>query len=182
MLQCAWVHTSPCCISFAALAVLCADSAESSWWTLCLLLLHPARPKEYFGTPQCFELFGMDVMFDEDLRCWLLEFNALPGLDTLDDEQREVLLDDVISLAVDPLLPPTNPPPAFDDASSEGPAHLKGLYRLWAGGGAQTEQPPGNESAVDCPHRLSHFAFYSIPDWRAAHRTPVRQAPLPDQG
>ena len=37
------------------------------------------RPKEYFGTPQCFEMFGMDVMFDEDLRCWLLEFNALPG-------------------------------------------------------------------------------------------------------
>ena len=23
----------------------------------------------------------MDVMFDEDLRCWLLEFNALPGLE-----------------------------------------------------------------------------------------------------
>ena len=54
----------------------------------------------------------MDVMFDEDLRCWLLEFNALPGLDTLDDDQREVLLDDVISLAVDPLHPPANPPPA----------------------------------------------------------------------
>ena len=53
----------------------------------------------------------MDVMFDEDLRCWLLEFNALPGLDTLDDDQREVLLDDVISLAVDPLQPPANPPP-----------------------------------------------------------------------
>lgn len=51
-------------------------------------------------------------MFDEDLRCWLLEFNALPGLDTLDDDQREVLLDDVISLAVDPLQPPANPPPA----------------------------------------------------------------------
>ena len=54
----------------------------------------------------------MDVMFDEDLRCWLLEFNALPGLDTLDDDQREVLLDDVISLAVAPLQPPANPPPA----------------------------------------------------------------------
>ena len=61
--------------------------------SVCLsVCLHipPGRPKEYFGTPQCFELFGMDVMFDEDLRCWLLEFNALPGLDTLSDDQREV--------------------------------------------------------------------------------------------
>ena len=63
----------------------------------------------------------MDVMFDENLRCWLLEFNALPGLDTLDDDQREVLLDDVISLAVDPLQPPANPPPAHaSSGTSEG--------------------------------------------------------------
>ena len=60
------------------------------------------RPKEYFGTPQCFELFGMDVMFDASLRCWLLEFNALPALETLSEDEREALLDDVISLAVDP--------------------------------------------------------------------------------
>lgn len=82
------------------------------------LSVQSGRPKEYFGTPQCFELFGMDVMFDEYLRCWLLEFNALPGLDTLDDDQREVLLDDIISLAVDPLLPPANPPPAPNEAGS----------------------------------------------------------------
>ena len=72
----------------------------------------------------------MDVMFDEDLRCWLLEFNALPGLDTLDDEQREVLLDDVISLAVDPLLPPANPPPAFDDASTDAETIQNGFVTV----------------------------------------------------
>ena len=70
------------------------------------------RPKEYFGTPQCFELFGMDVMFDASLRCWLLEFNALPALETLSEDEREALLDDVISLAVDPQLPPAHPPPS----------------------------------------------------------------------
>ena len=72
----------------------------------------------------------MDVMFDENLRCWLLEFNALPGLDTLDDEQREVLLDDVISLAVDPIHPPANPPPAFDDASKDAETIQNGFVTV----------------------------------------------------
>ena len=77
------------------------------------------RPKEYFGTPQCFELFGMDVMFDDSLRCWLLEFNALPALETLSEDEREVLLDDVISLAVDPQLPPAHPPPPPGEGEEE---------------------------------------------------------------
>ena len=71
---------------------------------------------------------------------------------------------------------------ALDDAGGERPAHLEGLHRLRAGRGAQTQQPPGNESLVDCSHRLGHFALYPLPNWRAAHRTPVWQTSVSDQG
>lgn len=68
-------------------------------------------PKQFFSTPQCFELFGMDAMFDDDLHCWLLEVNSMPALEVLDEDTREALLDDILRLGVDPQFPPRNLPP-----------------------------------------------------------------------
>lgn len=51
--------------------------------------------------PCCFDLYGFDVIFDEDLRCWLLEINSSPSLacDTLlDDMIKQRLIDDTIDL------------------------------------------------------------------------------------
>jgi len=51
--------------------------------------------------PSCFDLYGFDVIFDEDLRCWLLEINSSPSLacDTLlDDMIKQRLIDDTIDL------------------------------------------------------------------------------------
>ena len=45
-------------------------------------------PKEFLSTAQNFELFGMDAMFDESHKCWLLEFNSMPALEVLDDDTR----------------------------------------------------------------------------------------------
>ena len=55
--------------------------------------------------PNCFDLYGFDVILDEDLKAWLLEINASPALscDTLlDDMIKQRLIDDTIDL-IDPV-------------------------------------------------------------------------------
>jgi tubulin polyglutamylase TTLL9 len=49
----------------------------------------------------CFELYGYDLLFDSDLKVWLLEVNASPSLtaDTDSDyEMKRVLLDDMFNV------------------------------------------------------------------------------------
>ncbi|GBG82839.1 hypothetical protein CBR_g36369 [Chara braunii] len=55
--------------------------------------------------PNCFELFGYDVLVDEDLRPWLLEANSSPSLSLatpLDEKIKKNLIRDTIQL-VDPV-------------------------------------------------------------------------------
>lgn len=55
--------------------------------------------------PSCFELFGFDIIIDEDLKCWLLEINSSPSLErsnVLDDQIKLPLVDDILNI-VDPV-------------------------------------------------------------------------------
>ena len=55
--------------------------------------------------PNSFELFGFDVIFDSDEKCWLIEVNSSPSLScdsSLDNRIKGGLIADVISL-VDPI-------------------------------------------------------------------------------
>lgn len=55
--------------------------------------------------PCCFELFGFDVLLDEDLQAWVLEANASPAMDVeceQDEEVKPTLIREVVRL-LDPL-------------------------------------------------------------------------------
>ena len=54
--------------------------------------------------PNSFEIFGYDLMFDQNLKCWLIEVNSSPSLaceSPLDDQIKGSLIRDTIAL-VDP--------------------------------------------------------------------------------
>ena len=55
--------------------------------------------------PSCFELFGFDIIIDQNLKCWLLEINSSPSLErsnALDDQVKLPLVDDILNI-VDPI-------------------------------------------------------------------------------
>merc|ERR1719261_2130460 len=60
-----------------------------------------AVQKTVIQDDRCFELYGYDVMIDNDLRPWLLEVNASPSLAAstpLDYDLKSALLDDTITV------------------------------------------------------------------------------------
>jgi hypothetical protein len=62
-----------------------------------------------------FEIFGLDFILDEDFKVWLLEINSNPCFKNNSPVLDRVIpgvLEQVIRLCVDPLLPPRNHFPA----------------------------------------------------------------------
>lgn len=57
----------------------------------------------------CFELFGLDYMIDEDYRVWLIETNTNPCLETTGPLLGRLipqLIDNLFKLVLDPIYPP----------------------------------------------------------------------------
>lgn len=51
--------------------------------------------------PCCFDLYGADVIIDDEYRCWILEINSSPSLSTetpLDEIVKSKLIDETIDL------------------------------------------------------------------------------------
>ena len=51
-----------------------------------------------------FELFGYDLMIDEDLNCWLIEVNSSPAMDystAVTERLVKMVLEDTIKVVVD---------------------------------------------------------------------------------
>lgn len=51
--------------------------------------------------PSCFDLYGIDVIIDDEYRCWILEINSSPSLSTetaLDEIVKSKLIDETIDL------------------------------------------------------------------------------------
>ena len=50
-----------------------------------LILIQPSMSNEFNIYDNCFELFGYDILIDQDFKLWLLEINTLPSLNTDED-------------------------------------------------------------------------------------------------
>jgi len=64
---------------------------------------------------QCFEIFGLDVLLDEDWNCWLLEVNCGPDLSVFGAPHTaaaEAFFDDTVKVALEPFINETPHVPA----------------------------------------------------------------------
>ena len=65
------------------------------------------------GKTNVFELLGFDFLIDEDFRTWLIEVNTNPYLGTPNEAMQLLvpqMVNDVLKIVVDPVMPPTTVP------------------------------------------------------------------------
>ena len=88
------------------------------------------NPGEY---PNVFEVFGYDILLDENMRCWFLEANGEPGIDDsgskyfLDYMNR--MIDDLCKLTIDKIFP--GPVDGFRKHSKYPFRHYPDEENLW---------------------------------------------------
>lgn len=69
----------------------------------------------------CFELFGYDMMIDEDFKVYLIEVNTNPCLETPNSLLQSLLaslIDHTFKIVLDPLFQPKSKGPKYVDNSS----------------------------------------------------------------
>jgi tubulin polyglutamylase TTLL5 len=76
---------------------------DELWQSICLLVVKSLSivDEKMVSQPNCFELFGYDVLIDDTLRPWLLEVNASPSLareNYLDKRIKNQLIKDIVQL------------------------------------------------------------------------------------
>ena len=76
---------------------------EALWKSICILVLKSLVivDDKMSNHPCCFEMFGYDVLIDQDLRPWLIEVNASPSLgrlNPLDKRVKEMMIHDIINI------------------------------------------------------------------------------------
>eukprot|EP01033_Poteriospumella_lacustris_P001776 gene1776-1290_t len=77
--------------------------SEDVWQAICTLIVKSlvVVDDKIPHQPNCFELFGYDVLIDSNLRPWLIEVNASPSLareNALDHRVKNALIRDIIEL------------------------------------------------------------------------------------
>lgn len=73
--------------------------------------------KKMKRVPTSFELFGFDLMIDEDLRVWLIECNVNPHLGMPNNMMKErvpSMLNEMLTLTLDTIVPPKSVPTEYD--------------------------------------------------------------------
>ena len=66
-----------------------------------VILTYSSVKKVIFNSKHCFELYGLDIMLDADLKPWLLETNASPSFTASTESDRDFkvqLLDDAFTI------------------------------------------------------------------------------------
>jgi hypothetical protein len=49
-----------------------------------------------YKEPNCYELFGLDIMLDNKYKLWLLEINASPGMETITSSVLKKIISDLL--------------------------------------------------------------------------------------
>lgn len=111
-------YFAKCGVDFELMRVRIGTIVQATLLSICHLV--PSRP-------QCFELYGFDILFDESLRPWLIEANFSPALAVesgVDERVKHALIHDLVATLNIPQGGMPVPPSA---AAAEPPATAKAM-------------------------------------------------------